>query len=315
MLDVAIARAASAEALRAFALDESFKARVLADARLSPIARRIADRYIAGETLDQVFDRLPEVLARGHLASIEYTGESVRAAAVADAETEVFLELARRIQISAVPSTVSFDLSHIGLTVDPELGYRNAVRLAEATAGAGTELIISAEGSARTDLVLDTHARLCRDFEHVGITLQARLHRTPADLAALLQRPGRVRLVKGAFLEPESVAFTRDSSALLDAYLTHANTLITSGHALSIATHDADILDTLLSTHGSALAAPHVEFEMLLGLGTETLDELRAAGLRTREYLIFGTEWWLYVLNRIAENPDRVFQAITDAAG
>ena len=227
MLDVAIARAASAETLRAFALDESLKARVLADARLSPIASRIADRYIAGETLDQVFDRLPEVLARGHLASIEYTGESVRAAAVADAETEVFLELARRIQMSAVPSTVSFDLSHIGLTVDPELGYRNAVRLAEATAEAGTELIISAEGSARTDLVLDT----------------------------------------------------------------------------------------LLSSHGSALAAPHIEFEMLLGLGTETLDELRAAGLRTREYLIFGTEWWLYVLNRIAENPDRVFQAITDAAG
>ncbi|MET1020122.1 MAG: proline dehydrogenase family protein [Microterricola sp.] len=315
MFDVTIARATSAEALRAFALDESLKARVLADARLAPIARRIAERYIAGETLDEAFDRLPEVLARGHLASIEYTGESVRDAAVADAETEVFLELARRIQSSAVPSTVSLDLSHIGLTVDPELGYRNAVRLAEATAEAGTELIISAEGSARTDLVLDTHARLCRSFDHVGITVQARLHRTPADLAALLQRPGRVRLVKGAFLEPESVAFARDSSALRDAYLGLAGTLITSGHALSIATHDADVLDTLLSTHGSALAAPHIEFEMLLGLGTETLDELHAAGLRTREYLIFGTEWWLYVLNRIAENPDRVFQAITDAAG
>lgn len=213
-----------------------------------------------------------------------------------------------------MPSTVSFDLSHIGLTVDPELGYRNAVRLAEATAAAGTELIISAEGSARTDLVLATHARLCERFDHVGITVQARLHRTADDLALLLQRPGRIRLVKGAFLEPHDVAYARESSELRAAYFDYASVLISSGHALSIATHDNDILDALLSLHGEALTAPHVEFEMLLGLGTETLDELQAAGLRTREYLIFGTEWWLYVLNRIAENPDRVFQAIADAA-
>lgn len=315
MLNVDLARSLSADALRGFALDESLKARVLSDAALAPIARRIAHRYIAGETLDSAFDRLPEIFGRGHLASIEYTGESVRDAGVADAETEVFLELSRRIAASAVPSTVSFDLSHIGLTVDPELGYRNAVKLAEVTAEAGTELMISAEGSARTDLVLDTHARLAERFDHVGITVQARLHRTADDLALLLQRPGRIRLVKGAFLEPDSLAYPRDSAELRAAYLSYAGTLVESGHPLSIATHDADILDALLSTHGEALAAPHMEFEMLLGLGTETLDELRAAGLRTREYLIFGTEWWLYVLNRIAENPERVFQAITDAAG
>lgn len=314
MLHLDVTRLASAEALRGFALNESLKSRVLADASLAPIARRIARRYIAGETLDSAFDRLPEIRARGHRASIEYTGESVRDAGVADAETEVFLELTRRIAASGVPSTVSFDLSHIGLTVDPEMGYRNAVRLAEATAEAGTELMISAEGSARTDLVLDTHARLCERFDHVGVTVQARLHRTPNDLARLMQRPGRIRLVKGAFLEPESLAYPRDSAELRAAYLKYAGTLVVSGHATSIATHDSDILDTLLSEHGAALSAPHIEFEMLLGLGTETLDELHAAGLRTREYLIFGTEWWLYVLNRIAEKPERVFQAITDAA-
>ena len=147
-----------------------------------------------------------------------------------------------------------------------ELGYRNAVRLAEATAEAGSELIISAEGSGRTDLVLDTHARLCRSFDHVGITLQARLHRTPGDLAALLQRPGRVRLVKGAFLEPESVAFRATAPALRDAYLSLAD-IADHERPRAVDRHARRRHSRHAAEHsGSALAAPHVEFEMLLGL-------------------------------------------------
>jgi proline dehydrogenase len=199
--------------------------------------------------------------------------------------------------------------------VDPQLGYRNARRLAELTAPAGTELMISAEHSSRADLVLATHARLCDDFDHVGITLQARLHRTANDLRRVLQRPGRVRLVKGAFHELEQVAHPRGSQALHSAYVEYAAALVSSGRPTSIATHDEVLLNAVRAACGAALSADHVEFEMLLGLGTDTLDRLHAEGMRTREYLIFGTEWWLYVLNRIAEQPERVYTALVDAVG
>ena len=117
----------------------------------------------------------------------------------------------------------------------------------------------------------------------------------------------------GAFLESESVAHSRDSTDLHEAYLGLARRLIDSGHPVSIATHDASLIGEIRHRHAAQLAGGQVEFEMLLGLGTAALDSLRRDGLHTREYVVFGGEWWLYVLNRIAEEPDRVFDAIVDA--
>ena len=113
---------------------------------------------------------------------------------------------------------------------------------------------------------------------------------------------------------PESIAHARGSAALHKAYLDLADRLIASGHGTSIATHDTDLIGAIVERHRGLAGARHVEFEMLLGLGTETLDQLRRDGFATREYAIFGGEWWLYVLNRIAEEPVRVFDAILDAA-
>lgn len=242
-----------------------------------------------------------------------YAGESVRDAAVADAETEVFLQLIEAIRTAGLPSTVSFDLSHVGSVVDPCLGLGNARRMAAATAPVGTALMISAEGSSRTDLILDIYDQLSAEYPHVGITLQARLHRTPQDLARVLNRPGPVRLVKGAFLEAESLAYPRGSEELETAYLSLAQQLIETGHPASIATHDAALTEKIRTRHAADLTSGNVEFEMLLGLGPGLLDALHSDGLRTREYVIFGGEWWLYVLNRIAEDPERVFEAITAA--
>jgi proline dehydrogenase len=184
--------------------------------------------------------------------------------------------------------------------------------MATALESLGTTLMISAEGSDRTDLVLDIYDRLLEHHQNVGVTLQARLHRSSSDLDRLLSRPGKIRLVKGAFAEHEAVAFPRGSGELRQAYLNMAETPITSGHPVSIATHDADLIDSLIAAVPEARTAPSIEFEMLLGLGTSLLDRLHSNGYRTREYSIFGDEWWLYVLNRVAEQPQRVFDAILD---
>ena len=284
----------------------------MATPALAAMAARVARRYTAGGTIGEAIEAAQAGTRRGHLPSIEYAGESVREIDLARAETDVFLDLISAVGAAGLPSTISFDLSHVGSLIDPALGWEHARRMARASAALGTALMISAEGSDRTDLVLDLYERLAAEHPHVGITLQARLHRTPADLERVMPLPGTVRLVKGAFLEPEDVAHRRDSPQLTEAYLDLARQLIGAGRPVSLATHDDVLVRSLVDEHGSALKAEHVEFEMLLGLGTDLLDDLHRQGYRTREYVVFGDQWWLYVLNRIAEHPERVLTALAD---
>ncbi|WP_222194700.1 proline dehydrogenase family protein [Modestobacter italicus] len=310
-----IAPEAAADALRAWALDEQLKQRVMADPALAALAARVARRYTAGDTVPDAIAAAQAAVRRGHAVSIEYAGESVRDADLARAETAVFLDLIATVRAAGLPSTVSFDLSHVGSVVAPALAAAHVREMAAALAPVGTELMISAEGSGRTDLVLDLYDELAGEGLRVGVTLQARLHRTPADLDRVLRHPGTVRLVKGAFLEPDGVAHRRGSAELTTAYLGLARRLVQAGHPVSVATHDETLVRALVAEHGTALTSGPVEFEMLLGLGPDLLDALHREGFRTREYVVFGGEWWLYVLNRIAEDPARVFTALTDLAG
>jgi proline dehydrogenase len=243
-------------------------------------------------------------------------GESCRDAAVAERAATVFAETAGRLAEGRLDCSLSLDLSHLGLLVDPGLCLRSASALAQAAAAYGAELIISAEGSDRTDATLDCHARLCELHENVGIRIQARLHRSERDLAVLLGRPGRICLVKGAYHEPREVAIPRESPALAGVFAAYAEALIGSGHRCSIATHDG----VLQRRAAEAVRARHargdgtIEFETLQGLGDAGIDALRDEGFSTRVYVVFGEEWFLYVRNRIAEDPDaRIAQAVADA--
>ncbi|MGQ4358365.1 proline dehydrogenase family protein [Streptomyces sp. SAS_272] len=304
--------AQAAQVLRTLALDEELKWRIPEDPVLGPLARKVARRFVAGEALTDALDRAERILAAGHRVNVEYMGESCRDQQRATAETDVFLTAARLLPPGC---SISLDLSHIGLAVDEELALANASRIAQATAETGREMVISAEGSDRTDAVLALHRALCERFDHVGVTVQARLHRTADDLRALLALPGRIRLVKGAFFEPEAIAYPRGAPTLSAVYVDYAEQLADSGHLCSFATHDWDLIhriDHHLGGKGHE-AAPW-EFETLLGLGPDRLDVMAERGHPTREYVVFGTEWWLYVCNRLAEDPQRLLQALVDAA-
>ncbi|GAA2204104.1 proline dehydrogenase family protein [Nonomuraea monospora] len=303
----------AAQAMRALALDEALKDQVAADPALRASAWRVAERYVGGRSIAEALARAAELNAEGTLVSIDYMGESCRDAALATAETDVFLDLSRQAAARGTACSVSLDLSHLGSVVDRELGLANATRLAEATAAAGQEMTISMEGSDRTDLILWTHERLCERFDHVGITVQARLHRTAGDLDRLLRQPGRIRLVKGSYLESESLAHARDSRELRAAYLRYAALLLDSGHPCSIATHDPDLLGELRPRMRPGSGA--YEIEMLLGLDGGLLPATREQGHPVRVYIVFGTQWWLYVWNRLAEDPSRLFQALVDVTG
>jgi proline dehydrogenase len=303
----------AADALRAFALNEEAKQRFCTDPLLQPFMHRVSRRYVAGRTVDDALRRIAEIAARGHRASIEYMGESCHDEGLANAETEVFLQLIEAVSQRGVDCSISFDLSHVGAAVDPELGYRNALRIARAAEG--REVMVSMENHERADMIYAIYRRLHEEagMHHVGITVPARRHRSEADLEAMMALPGRIRLVKGAFHEGTEVSHPRNSPELAAAYRRYAQKLLRSGHLCSIATHDRSIQGELAELiRREAIDPGRYEFESLDGLGTEQIDGLRAQGFPTREYAVFGAEHFLYVLNRISEEPIRVYQALID---
>lgn len=305
----------AANSLRALALNEAAKERFCHDPELQPYLRQVARRYVAGQTITDVVQRLRAIAARGHAASAEYMGESCRDDAKAEAETLHFLDLIDATEREHLKCSISLDLSHIGSVIDPELGYHNARRIAAAANLAGREVMISMEGADRADNIYATYQRLHAEagLDNVGITLPAKLHRSADDLPRLMAYPGRIRLVKGAFLESPQIAWDRHSGELATTYRKFAMTLLTSERKCSIATHDRQIQEDLADfVVRHKLPRHHFEFESLIGLGTEQLDTLQQRGFQTREYAVYGQEYFLYVLNRIAEEPVRLFQAVVD---
>lgn len=302
----------ASDTLRTWALDERMKATVMSNPVLASAAAKIAHRYTAGSELEDALRILTTNQSCGHLGSIECVGESVRDRAIAIRETDKLRTLISRLTTTSEIATISFDLSHIGSIISADLGLENALQIAQAARDAGTYIMISAEGSTRTDLVLDIWEKISVDFPETGITLQARLRRTPSDLEGVVTRSGPVRVVKGAFLEPEVVAYPRNSAAMYTAYKEITSRLVRAGHRVNIATHDARLVDDLRDELGADLREDHVGFETLQGLGTSLLDTLLKDGFTTREYIVYGPEWWLYVLNRIAEHPERALTALGD---
>lgn len=308
----------AAAALRRIARDEKLKSHIESDPALFNLLLRGARRYIGGVDLPECLQTLKSLNAKGMLATADYMGESTRDEDKARIETQHFISLSQAIKTQQLRSSVSLDLSHIGLSISQDLALENTRLIAAATRDAGQELIISMEGSERTDEILDTHAKLCDEFEHIGITVQARMRRTPLDLAKLLKLPGRIRLVKGAYEENDAVAHQRPSAGLDDAYRSITSTLIESGHACSIATHDLQQINwahELIEQRFGSTRSAHVQFETLLGLGPEAAERTLALGYPTRQYVVYGQEWFLYVCHRIAEKPERLYQALTDVVG
>lgn len=303
------------EMLKQIALDEEIKAYVLQHSSLYQPLLQAALRFIGGETLADCVETAKSLNQQGFAVTIDYMGESTRDAEMAQQATQEFLQVIQAIADQKLDSSVSLDLSHIGMVIDAELGYNNACVLAEAAQQANLEMMISMEGIDRTSLILEIHERLCERFNNVGITLQAYLHRTPSDLESALQRPGKIRLVKGAYAAPADLAKPRGAE-LDEAYRLLMEKLLTSGHACSIATHDPALLDPLahklLQEQGIGL--DHIEFEMLKGVTQERLEAMKHYGYRTRIYLPYGREWHLYLCNRLAEHPPNIYQAIIDAA-
>ncbi|EPY10969.1 proline dehydrogenase family protein [Paenibacillus alvei] len=270
------------------------------------LLQRAAAKYVTGENRQDGFEVGRKLADKGYAISLEYIGENTTD--IQDCE-HAALELTLLIHTLAqhgIPARVSFDLSHIGLSIDSELAYKNLTAMAALARQADVELFVSMEESAKTDAILSIYTKAAAVYANLGITLQAQLNRTAQDLNDI---SGRIRIVKGAYQETEKIAMPR-SSALNERYIQLIEQAIRKGHRLSIATHDESIIDQVIKR--GWIHEPGVEFEMLYGIRPDLSSRLKKAGYPVRIYLTFGREWYLYLCHRIAEYPPNVFQAILD---
>lgn len=298
------------EALRKAAMNQTAKQYVLENETLFKTLKKAADRYIGGETLSETVQKVLAENQKGFKCSMEFMGENTATTAEAKQATEEFLRICEVIAARNLNSTVSLDLSHIGLGLSKELAQENLVAICERAIQHNTEVIISAEGADATDNVIEVYQQVAKSYANLSITMQAYLHRSKDDFVELLKSPGRIRIVKGAFETPAGISIPR--GAALDAvYLDYVEQLLAKSHPCSIATHHADI-QAAAKQLVIKYQAKNYEFESLYGIRNDQLANLKEQGFNTKVYFVYGKEWYLYLCNRIAEYPLNIFQALSD---
>jgi proline dehydrogenase len=300
--------ALAGRALRALAANPACRtAFAEPDALLRTLLAPAARRYVAAANADELLDRAATLEAKGYRVSVEAVGEEITDPGEIEDVVTGYIDLVRR---SATPVQLGFDLSNVGLLLSAELALENTARILTAAAAHGSDVVISMERSGFVDAVLGVFTKLAEHHTNVGITVQAHLHRTAADLPAILATGAKIRLVKGVYVEPADIALPR--GAELDArYLDVARQAIDAGARVALATHDAVLLARAAETGVLAGAA---EIEMLHGVCPELLRAHHEAGHTCRVYLTYGENWWLHLLHRVAEHPPMAITALADLA-
>lgn len=273
--------------------------------RRNPISAPLVRRFIAGETLESTTEPVRALNARGITVSLDFLGESVTNIEEVAASVDTYLRVFQHIRHESLDANVSLKLTALGLDMDPGLCYRNMLRLLTA-AGPDQFVRIDMESSDYTQRTLDMFTRLWEGPEphtNVGVVIQSYLYRSAEDVEKLIEMGARVRLVKGAYKEPASVAYP-DKADVDRNYIELMQRLLLKGNYPAIATHDAKIIDaTKAFARENKIASGRFEFQMLYGIRRDLQFQLVKEGYRMRVYTPFGSHWYPYLMRRLAERP------------
>jgi len=271
------------------------------------LARKFALRFVAGESLDQAVNAIVDLNKNGIMATFDQLGENVHTPEAAVAAADSYVKILDRIKSARINSNVSLKLTQMGLDVDEDLCLENVSRICRARE-LDNFVRIDMESSAYTDRTLALFRRLWNDkgYRNVGVVLQAYLYRTEEDVREMNSLGARVRLCKGAYNEPASVAFPKKSD--VDAnYAKLVTLLLTEGNYPGIATHDSRLIEyTKRYAASRGIDRSKFEFQMLYGVRRELQLELAQQGYNMRVYVPYGQEWYPYFMRRLAERPANV---------
>ena len=271
--------------------------------------KRLTTRFIAGESIEEAVAAIRDLNTRGCTASFDHLNESVGSIAGTEAEVGEYLDVLARIDDAGIDSNVSIKLTQFGLEIDPELAYRNARRVVADAARRGNFVRVDMEGSNVTQATIDVFKRLRAEFglNDVGIVVQSYLYRTMDDVHDLLKIPARIRLCKGAYNEPQEVAYP-EKKAVEDNYVRIMKVLLSSGLYHGIATHDPKMIDATIDfAQGEDLGKEAFEFQMLYGIRRDLQEQLARDGYRMRVYVPYGKHWYPYFMRRLAERPANIW--------
>jgi proline dehydrogenase len=294
--------------LRSALLYLSEQPKIFKFVRNNRVAKSFANRFVAGETLDSALAAVTRLNARGITASLDLLGESVHNETEARAAGDSYLKMLDRIHQQKADANVSVKLTAMGLDISEELCVSIMHRILQRARDYNTFVRIDMESSEYTQRTLDLfEQRLYPAYrEHVGIVLQSYLYRTFADVERAIQLKARVRLCKGAYKEPETVAYPAKKDVDSN-YVRCMHDLMSKGNYPGIATHDETIIrEAKRFAKEKKLASDRYEFQMLYGVRRDLQDRLVREGYRMRVYVPFGTQWYPYLMRRLAERPANV---------
>jgi proline dehydrogenase len=264
-----------------------------------------ARRFIAGETIEEAIVAARAVEARGLTQTLDYLGESVGNLAEADAATRDYLRIIDAIIAAGIGRNLSLKLTQLGLDVDRASAVDNLRRILDRADGFFVR--IDMENSPYTEVTLEIFETLWdQGYRHMGVVLQADLYRTNADVDRINRLSARIRLVKGAYREPKSLAYQRKPDVDA-AYGMLLEKLLLTGTYPAIATHDPAMIDrTRRFASGHQIGPERFEFQMLYGIRRDLQTALVQQGYRVRVYIPFGRQWFPYFMRRLGERPANV---------
>jgi proline dehydrogenase len=276
--------------------------------------RRAVRRFMPGETMESALAAAEPLQAVGIATMYTRLGENLESLAEADEVVAHYIELIDRITASGIDGEVSVKPTQLGLDEDPDVCLAHLVRIAEHAAAVGSYLWIDMEGSVYTDATIELYERLRAAQPKTGICLQSYLRRTTDDITRLLPLDPAIRLVKGAYDEPESIAY-RDKRAVDSNYAALAVRFLLEGRdrpiRLGLGTHDVGLIEQIAAMVGPAgIDRDGFEVEMLYGIRTSEQLRLAKAGYRVQTLIAYGEHWYPWYMRRLAERPANVWFAL-----
>jgi proline dehydrogenase len=267
------------------------------------VVRRIASRYVAGETLEEALAFVRGLNAEGCMATLDVLGEDVTRQDETEATVVRYQQALAGIAARGLDSNISVKLSALGLKLDPDHCRRQFARIVEAAKAHGIFVRIDMEDSPVTEQTIRIFFEFREVYEKVGIVLQAYLRRSAEDARRIAAVGGNVRVCKGIYVEPPSIAF-QDREEIRKSYIELVDLLLSAGSYVGIATHDPLLVERSLGVVGRLrLPREAYEFQMLLGVAGTLRRRLVAASRRLRVYVPYGESWYAYSVRRLKENP------------
>jgi proline dehydrogenase len=268
---------------------------------------RMARSFVAGETVEDAIRIVRKLNEKGIMATLDVLGESVADKETAEKAVHAYLDLLEAIPKAGINSHVSLKLTQMGLDIDTEYCYQNILKIVQKAKGLGNFVRIDMEGTSHTQRTLDLFYRQRKDYDNVGIVVQAYLYRTEKDVQGLNAIKARVRICKGAYKEPEDLAIKK-MKGIRANFVKLAEALFKDGVYPAIATHDDKLIKwTKEYVAANNIANDKFEFQYLYGIRNRTFRKLTQEGYQVRCYVPFGTHWLPYFMRRLRERKENLF--------